>query len=105
MSISAQHTLGHTAALCERGRLRWKPVKDVKPLKAELRKEDLLMPGFHLEPCGGLYQWDGQYFISRQNAMPGTHHYQGRVGAALSQRRLCELVCDEHIAFVRTPAA
>lgn len=57
----------------------WRPVKDVRPLKAELRKEDLLLPAVHFEPCGGLYRWDGQYFICGQNALPGPRLYQGRV--------------------------
>ena len=40
--------------------LTWRPVKDVNPVKGELWKQDLLVPGFHLEPACGLYQWDGQ---------------------------------------------
>jgi hypothetical protein len=83
--------------------LRWRPVKDVKPLKAELRKEDLFIPGFHFEPCGGLYQWDGQFIISGQNAMPGTHHYQGRVCRALRSADFVNWSSTDSITFVRTP--
>ncbi len=57
----------------------WRPVKDVAPVKAELRREDLLLPIVHLEPCGGLYQWDGWFYLTGQNALPGVHPYQGRV--------------------------
>jgi len=81
--------------------LSWKPVKDVKPLKAELRKEDLFIPGFHFEPCGGLYQWDGQFFISGQNAMPATHHYQGRVCRTYRSSDFVNWSATNSIAFTR----
>ena len=81
--------------------LRWKPVRDVKPLKAELRKEDLFIPGFHFEPCGGLYQWDGQFFISGQNALPGTHQYQGRVNRTYRSSDFVNWAPTNAIAFTR----
>ncbi len=81
--------------------LRWKPVKEVKPLKAELRKEDLFIPGFHFEPCGGLYQWDGQFYISGQNALPGTHLYQGRVSRTYRSTDFVNWSPTSSIAFVR----
>jgi len=83
--------------------LRWTPVKDVKPLKAELLKEDLLVPGFHLEPACGLYQWDGQYFLTAQNAMPHTHHYQGRVVRLHRSADFVNWSTTSTLAFVRTP--
>ncbi len=82
--------------------LRWKPVKEVKPIKAELRKENLFIPGFHFEPCGGLYQWDGQYFISGQNALPGTHHYQGRVNRTYRSSDFVNWSATNAITFTRT---
>jgi hypothetical protein len=81
--------------------LRWKPVRDVKPLKAELRKEDLFIPGFHFEPCGGLYRWDGQFFISGQNALPGTHQYQGRVNRTYRSSDFVNWAPTNAIAFTR----
>lgn len=81
--------------------LRWRPVRDVTPLKGELRKEDLWIPGFHFEPCGGLYQWDGQYFISGQNAMPGTHLYQGRVSRTYRSSDFINWAPTSSVAFVR----
>lgn len=81
--------------------LRWKPVKDVKPLRGELRKEDLLLPGVHFEPCGGLYQWDGQFIACGQNAMPGTHLYQGRVTRLYRSADFVKWSPASHIAFVR----
>ena len=83
--------------------LTWRPVKDVKPLKSELRKEDLLVPGFHLEPACGLYQWDGQYFLTAQNAMPHTHHYQGRVVRLHRSADFVNWSATSTLAFVRTP--
>ncbi len=81
--------------------LRWKPERDVKPLKAELRKEDLFIPGFHFEPCGGLYRWDGQFFISGQNALPGTHQYQGRVNRTYRSSDFVNWAPTNAIAFTR----
>ncbi len=79
----------------------WKPVKDVKPVKGELRKEDLLLPLVHLEPCGGLYQRDGWYYLTAQNAMPGIQHYQGRVVRIYRSADFIEWKPTDHIGFVR----
>lgn len=83
--------------------LTWRAVKDVKPVKGELRKQDLLVPGFHLEPACGLYQWDGQYFLTAQNAMPSTHHYQGRVVRLHRSADFVNWSATSTLAFVRTP--
>ncbi len=83
--------------------LTWRPVKEVKPVKGELRKQDLLVPGFHLEPACGLYQWDGQYFLTAQNAMPSTHHYQGRVVRLHRSADFVDWSATSTLAFVRTP--
>lgn len=81
--------------------LTWRPVKEVKPVKGELRKQDLLVPGFHLEPACGLYQWDGQYFLTAQNAMPHTHHYQGRVVRLHRSADFVNWSTTSTLAFVR----
>ncbi|MBL9114187.1 MAG: hypothetical protein JNJ83_04210 [Verrucomicrobiaceae bacterium] len=83
--------------------LTWEPVHDVKPVKGELKKADLLVPGFHFEPCGGLYQWDGFYYATTQNALPGVHHYQGRVVRLLRSRDFVHWDGTNTLAFVRTP--
>ncbi len=83
--------------------LNWKPVKNVTPVKGELKKEDLLLPGVHFEPCGGLYQWQGQYLINGQNALPGVHHYQGRVVRTYRSNDFLHWSPTSSIAFVRTP--
>ncbi|MEZ5385983.1 MAG: hypothetical protein R3F13_10760 [Prosthecobacter sp.] len=95
--------LGTLLAFVSADGLTWKPVKDVKPVKGELRKEDLLIPGIHFEPCGGLYQWDGQYFITGQNALPGTQHYQGRVVRLYRSADFVNWAATNTVAFVRTP--
>lgn len=79
----------------------WKPVKNVHPERAELRKEDLFLPGVHMEPCGGLYQWDGFYYLTGQNAMPGNLHYQGRVVRTFRSADFVNWAPTNHIAFVR----
>lgn len=81
--------------------LTWRPVKEVKPVKGELRKQDLMVPGFHLEPACGLFQWDGQYFLTAQNAMPHTHHYQGRVVRLHRSPDFVNWSSTSTLAFVR----
>jgi hypothetical protein len=81
--------------------LTWRPVKEVNPVKGEMRKQDLLVPGFHLEPACGLYQWDGQYFLTAQNAMPHTHHYQGRVVRLHRSADFVNWSSTSTLAFVR----
>lgn len=82
--------------------LTWRPVRDVKPLNGELPKEDLLVPGFHLEPACGLYQWEGQYFLTAQNAMPATSQYQGRVVRLHRSPDFVNWSATSTLAFVRT---
>jgi len=82
--------------------LRWSPVNDVKPLKAELRKEDLFLPGVHFEPCGGFYQWQGQWHISGQNALPGVQVYQGRVCRTYRSTDFVQWSPTSSVSFVRS---
>lgn len=81
--------------------LTWRPATDAKPVKGELRKEDLLLPVVHLEPCGGLYRWDGWYYLTAQNAMPGIHHHQGRVVRIFRSSDFVNWKATNHIGFVR----
>lgn len=98
-----QRRLGTLLPFVSADGLRWQPVKDVKPLKAELRKEDLFLPGVHFEPCGGFYQWDGQYIICGQNAMNATRPYQGRVSRSYRSADFVNWSSTSTLAFVRTP--
>ncbi len=81
--------------------LTWRPVRQVAPVKGELRKEDLFVPGFHLEPACGLYQWDGQYILTAQNAMPHMHQYQGRVVRLHRSADFANWSATSTLAFVR----
>lgn len=82
--------------------LTWKPVRDVKPLKGELRKADLLLPGVHLEPASGFYQWGEQFFLTAQNALPSTQQYQGRVVRLYRSADFTNWSSTSTLAFVRT---
>lgn len=81
----------------------WKPVKEVQSVKAELKKEDLLLPGVHFEPSGGLYQWDGMFYACGQNAMNATRPYQGRVTRMYRSPDFMHWLPTQSIGFVREP--
>lgn len=81
----------------------WKPVKEVKSVKAELKKEDLLLPGVHFEPSGGLYQWEGMFYACGQNAMNATRPYQGRVTRMYRSPDFVHWLPTQSIGFVREP--
>lgn len=81
----------------------WKPVKEVQSVKAELRKEDLLLPGIHFEPSGGLYQWDGIFYACGQNALNATRPYQGRVTRMYRSPDFVHWKPTQSIGFVREP--
>jgi len=83
--------------------LTWKPVNEVKSVKAELSKEDLLLPGVHFEPSGGLYKWDGMYYASGQSAMNATQPYHGRVARAYHSADFVHWSPTQAISFVRLP--
>ena len=74
-----QRRLGTLAPFASADGLHWRLLTDAKPLKAELRAQDLVLPAIHFEPCGGLYQWDGMFYACGQNALNATRPYQGRV--------------------------
>lgn len=59
--------------------LNWKSINRVKPVSAELTREDMVLPWTHYEPAGGLYKWDGLYYTSGQNAYAAAKPYHGRV--------------------------
>ena len=81
----------------------WRPVKEVKSVKAELRKEDLLLPSIHFEPSGGLYQWDGMFYACGQNALNATRPYQGRVTRMYRSPDFVHWLPTQSIGFVREP--
>jgi hypothetical protein len=83
--------------------LTWVPVKDVTPHKAELKKADLLLPGVHFEPSGGLYQWDGLFYASGQNSMNAHRPYHGRVTRMYRSADFVNWSQTSTIGFVRLP--
>ncbi len=97
------HTrLGTLAPFASADGLRWKLLTDAKPQKAELKKEDLVLPAVHFEPCGGLYRWDGMYYICGQNAMNATRPYHGRVVRTYRSPDFIHWSPTSSLAFVRT---
>jgi hypothetical protein len=71
--------LGTLAPFASADGLRWKLLTDAVPQKAELLEKDLVLPAVHFEPCGGLYQWDGMFYVCGQNALNATRAHHGRV--------------------------
>jgi hypothetical protein len=98
------HTrLGTLAPFASADGLRWKLLADATPRNAELLEKDLVLPAVHFEPCGGLYKWDGMYFICGQNAMNATRPYNGRVVRMYHSPDFVNWSHTSSIGFVRTP--
>jgi hypothetical protein len=96
------HTrLGSLAPFVSEDGLNWKLVSDAKPNKAELNKEDLFLPAIHFEPSGGLYRWNGMYYICGQNAMNATRPYQGRVVRIYRSNDFVHWSPTSSVGFVR----
>jgi hypothetical protein len=97
------HTrLGTLAPFASADGFRWKLLTDAKPVKAELQESDLVIPGFHFEPCGGLYKWDGMYYACGQNAMQATMPIQGRVIRMHRSPDFIQWSATNSIGFVRS---
>jgi len=94
--------LGSLAPFASADGLRWKLLMPAKPVKAELREEDLVLPVVHFEPCGGLYKWDGMYYICGQNGMNATRPYHGRVVRMYRSADFVNWSHTSNIGFVRT---
>lgn len=93
--------LGSLAPFVSEDGLTWKMLIDAKPKKAELKKEELALPAIHFEPCGGLYKWNGIYYICGQNAMNATQPYHGRVARTYRSSDFVNWSHTSNIAFVR----
>lgn len=94
--------LGTLAPFASADGLRWKLLTDAKPLKAELRESDLVLPGFHFEPCGGLYKWNGLYYACGQNAMQATVPVQGRLIRMVRSADFVNWSTTNSIGFIRS---
>lgn len=82
--------------------LTWKSVNGVKPIEAELVREDLVLPWAHYEPAGGLYKWDGLYYTSGQNAYASALPYHGRVVRSFVSGDFRNWDPASAVGFVRT---
>ncbi|QDT95983.1 glycoside hydrolase family protein [Gimesia aquarii] len=71
--------LGTFAPYASADGLRWKLLIDTKPVGAELPQKDMVLPALHFEPVGGLYKWDGLYYLNGQNAIVASRPYHGRL--------------------------
>ncbi len=47
---------------------------------------DLYLPNIHFEPCGGLYKWNGHYFVCGQNALGSWQPHQGELFECFARR-------------------
>jgi hypothetical protein len=95
--------LGTLAAWFSADGLTWKLINSGRPVKAELLEKDLLLPAVHFEPCGGLYRWDGMFYISGQNALNATLPYQGRVTRLYRSTDFVHWAPTSHMSFIRQP--
>ncbi len=95
--------LGTLAPYASPDGLTWKLLTEAKPLKAELQEKDLVLPAVHFEPCGGLYRWDGMFYISGQNAMNAPRPYHGRVTRLYRSADFVNWSQTSSISFVREP--
>lgn len=101
---AGSRTLGTLVVFASPDGLTWKSLTGVKPnAKAFLTKDDVLLQDSHFEPCGGLYKWDGVYYISGQNAVSGARPYHGRVARAYVSGDFVNWTKASNIQFVRTP--
>ncbi|MES2507604.1 MAG: hypothetical protein V4599_12940 [Verrucomicrobiota bacterium] len=93
--------LGTLAPFVSADGLTWKMEKDAKSQKAELLKKDLVLPGIHFEPSGGLYKWDGMFYASGQNSMDATRPYHGRVARVYRSADFLNWSQTSGISFTR----
>ena len=71
--------LGTFAPYASADGLTWKLLIDAKPVEAELPQKNTILPPLHFEPVGGLYKWDGLYYLNGQNAIAALRPYHGRL--------------------------
>lgn len=83
--------------------LTWKLAIDAVPVDAELRESDTAIPPLHFEPVGGLYKWDGLFYLSGQNAIVAASPYHGRVSRTYISPDFARWSQTNAIQFVRSP--
>jgi hypothetical protein len=95
--------LGTLAPFTSADGLRWKPIAKIEPKDAQLAKKDLVLPAVHFEPCGGLYKWDGLYYVCGQNALPAARPYQGRITRMYHSADFKTWSHANTVGFIRDP--
>jgi hypothetical protein len=95
--------LGTLAPFASADGLHWKLLMEATPKNAELLEKDLVLPAIHFEPCGGLYKWDGMYYVCGQNALAATRPYQGRVTKMYHSPDFVHWSPTDSVGFVREP--
>jgi hypothetical protein len=93
---------GTLALLVSPDGLNWKSVNQIKPVNAEIVREDVVIPWAHYEPAGGLYKWDGLYYTSGQNAYASALPYHGRVVRSFISGDFKKWEAASAVGFVRT---
>lgn len=94
--------LGTFAPYGSRDGLNWKLLTDSQPIDAELPQKDTRIPALHFEPVGGLYRWEGLYYLSGQNAIGAARPYHGRVVRTFISPDFVNWSQSSAISFVRT---
>lgn len=94
--------LGTLAPYASRDGLNWKLLIDTEPVETELPRKDLVLPALHFEPVGGLYRWDGLFYLSGQNAMAAARPYHGRVVREFVSPDFVNWSPVSAVGFVRT---
>lgn len=95
--------LGSFAPYASPDGFTWTLLADVKPEKSQLREQDLVIPALHFEPVGGLYKWDGLFYLSGQNAIVHSRPYHGRVTRGFVSPDFVNWSQASAVGFVRTP--
>ncbi len=100
--LSPPYAAWTLAPFVSRDGLTWKLLGDAKPIKAELDIRDLYLPNIHFEPCGGLYKWNGHYFVCGQNALGSWQPHQGRIIRMFRSTDFADWKPTNSIGFVRS---
>jgi len=95
--------LGTLAPYFSADGLNWTLAVDAEPVNAEFQLADMILPPLHTEPVGGMYKWDGAYYVNGQNAIHGTRPYHGRVTRGFFSPDFVNWHHASAVGFVRTP--
>lgn len=99
---SSKRRNGTLAPFVSSDGLTWKLAIDAVPVDAELREADTVIPPLHFEPVGGLYKWDGLFYLSGQNAIVASRPYHGRVSRTFISADFAKWSQTNAIQFVRS---